>query len=452
MRGRLTTDVTGGSGGSLTRRLRSIAGALVVAAMALVLLTGRLESRLDSPYPVAATLRFDPALSHLLSADAISWEALPNGWIPIPYAFRPGETLASVLADLGLSRQQGYRAAQAAAELTDLRKLRAGDGYVAFYLGDELAAVHLAIRNDGRLEIRRDGDAWNASFRAYDRTVELRAVRGVLAGSLEASIRHAGGDGGAAYRMADVLQWDMDFNRDLREGDHFEILYERVYLDGEFHDLGAVLALSYESGSRRLTAYRFGDANAYYDADGRPLQKMFLRSPMRYSRVTSKFTNRRLHPVLKTYRSHYGVDYGAPAGTPVRATANGVVASASWDDGGGRTVKVRHPNGYLTAYLHLSGYAEGIRSGTRVSQGQVVGYVGSSGLATGAHLDYRVQLAGRWIDPLALKNEPAPPIGESELPSFFAWKASLDARMLEDAPGLEMMAASARARNAAVVR
>ncbi len=449
---RLSTDVTGGRGGSLTRRLRWLAGAVVLLAVALVLLNGRIEGRLDSPYPVAATLRFDPAFRRLLSADAVSREIFPESRIPVHYSFRSGETLASVLGDLGLSRQQGYRAAEVAAELTDLRKLRAGDGYAAFYRGDELAAVHLSIRNDGRLELRRDGDAWSARFRAYDRTIELKSVRGVLEGSLEGSISHSGGDGAAAYRMADVLQWDMDFNRDLREGDRFEVLYERVYLDGEFHDLGGVLALSYESGSRRLTAYRFGEGNAYYDADGRPLQKMFLRSPMRYSRVTSNFTNRRFHPVLKTYQPHYGVDYGAPAGTPVRVTANGVVASASWDNGGGRMVKVRHPNGYLTAYLHLSGYAKGIRSGARVSQGQVVGYVGSSGLATAAHLDYRVQLAGRWIDPLSLKNDPAPPIGESELPRFFAWKASLDAGMQQDSPRLERLAAAAEVTAEAVVR
>jgi murein DD-endopeptidase MepM/ murein hydrolase activator NlpD len=449
---RLVTDVTGGRGPHLTRRLRWLGVAVVLAAVALVAVNGRVRDSFDSPYPVRATLRFDPVLSSLLSADAISWESFPE--VPMHYSFRSGETLASVLSDLGLSSQQSHRAAEAAAELTDLRRLRAGDGYAAFYNGEELAEVHLAIRDEGRLELSRSTDEqWEAGFRAYDRTTELRSVRGVLAGSLEGSIRRVGGDGEAAYRMADVLQWDMDFNRDLREGDRFEVLYERVYLDGEFHDLGSVLALAYESGSRRLTAYRFGEANAYYDAEGRPLQKMFLRSPMRYSRVTSNFSSRRFHPVLKTYRPHYGVDYGAPSGTPVRATASGVVASAAWDDGGGRMVRIRHPNNYLTAYLHLSGYADGIRSGARVSQGQVIGYVGSSGLATGAHLDYRVQLGGKWINPLALPNEPAPPIAESELPRFFAWKAELDAGLQADVPRLEMLAASsAEPMDEAVVR
>lgn len=178
---RLVTDVTGGRGPHLTRRLRWLTGVVVLAAVALVSLNGRIQEGFDSPYPVLATLRFDPVMSSLLSADAISWESFP-GQVPVHYAFRSGETLASVLGDLGLSKQQSHRAAQAAAELTDLRRLRAGDGYAAFYEGEKLAEVHLAIRDEGRLELSRTaGEQWNAGFQAYDRTTELHSVRGVLA-------------------------------------------------------------------------------------------------------------------------------------------------------------------------------------------------------------------------------------------------------------------------------
>jgi murein DD-endopeptidase MepM/ murein hydrolase activator NlpD len=158
----------------------------------------------------------------------------------------------------------------------------------------------------------------------------------------------------------------------------------------------------------------------YYDGEGRPLQKMFLRSPLPYSRVTSKFSQHRLHPVLGVFRPHYGVDYGAPTGTPVRVTANGTVVEAGWDGGGGRTVKVRHPNGYLTAYLHLSRFAEGVRPGSGVRQGELIGYVGSSGLATAPHLDYRIQLNGRWIDPLSLQLMPAEPVSPLRFAEFRA--------------------------------
>jgi murein DD-endopeptidase MepM/ murein hydrolase activator NlpD len=152
---------------------------------------------------------------------------------------------------------------------------------------------------------------------------------------------------------------------------------------------------------------------------------MFLRSPLAFTRITSRFTHRRFHPVLKSWRPHYGVDYGAPVGTPVRVTGDGVVLSVGWDGGGGKTVKVRHPGGYVTAYLHLSGYAKGLGRGDRVRQGEVVGYVGATGLATAAHLDYRVQHNGRWIDPLSLKTVPAPALSSGEIPVFTAWRDQL---------------------------
>jgi murein DD-endopeptidase MepM/ murein hydrolase activator NlpD len=396
---------------------------------------------------VTPTLRFHPARANLISPDAIPWGSLPHASVPVHFTLRPGETLASVLSDLGLPDEQGYAATRAAAELTDLRRLRSGDSYAVFFERDVPVSLHLPVRDEGRVELTLESGEWQASFREYTRSLELQAVRGTLEGYLEGSIRRAGGDAGVAYLMSDVLQWDLDFNRDLQAGDSFEVLYERVYLDGEFHDLGRVLALTYESGDRRLTAYQYGDDSSYYDAEGRPLQKMFLRSPLRYSRVTSSFSARRFHPVLKTYRPHYGVDYGAPAGTPVRVTASGVVRSAAWENGGGRTVRVRHANGYMSAYLHLSGFAKGITSGARVSQGQVVGYVGATGLATAPHLDYRVQLAGRWINPLSLQNDPAPPIAEEELPDFYAWRDTLDRGLATGVLGREILAAaSPRAR------
>ncbi len=202
-------------------------------------------------------------------------------------------------------------------------------------------------------------------------------------------------------------------------------MFEEVYLDGRFESIGAILALHYVTGGRRLEAYRFGDPAGYYDAAGR-LRKLFLRSPLRYSRVTSRFSHRRFHPILKRYRPHYGVDYGAPTGTPVRATGSGTVTSAAWDSGGGRMVKVRHPNGYQTAYLHLSRFAAGVRPGRRVAQGEVIGYVGATGLATAPHLDYRVQLNGRWINPLAMKMEPAAPLRDDQRKAFDARRHQLE--------------------------
>ncbi|MEM6793618.1 MAG: M23 family metallopeptidase, partial [Acidobacteriota bacterium] len=204
----------------------------------------------------------------------------------------------------------------------------------------------------------------------------------------------------------------LDFNRDLRRGDRFSVLFDEVYLDGQRDDVGRVQAMIYETRGVRHEAFLFdpGDGAGYYDSQGRPLQKMFLRSPLPFMRVTSRFSHRRFHPVLKRYRPHYGVDFGAPRGTPIRSTASGTVTVASRQGGAGKMVKIRHANGYETLYLHLSKYSQGIRKGARVAQGDVIGFVGSTGLSTGPHLDYRVKRHGRYLDPMRLENKPAQPI------------------------------------------
>lgn len=321
-----------------------------------------------------------------------------------------GETLSQLLQDVGLDGADAQAAASAASRYLNPRQLRPGLTVAAFREGTVTERLQLAVAGKGELTVRRGEESWLPDWRPYAREVRTRVVRGSLSGSLEKSLVGAGADAELAYAMADVLQWDLDFARDLQNGDTFEALFEEVYLEGDYFGVGRVLALTYAQERRRYEVYRFGEGESFYDADGRPLEKMFLRAPLPYSRVTSKFSMRRFHPVLKVARPHYGVDYGAPVGTPVRVTASGTVVSAGWDGGGGKTVKVRHANGYLTGYLHLSRFADGVRAGARVRQGELIGYVGSTGLASGPHLDYRVQLNGRWIDPQSLKSVPAEPL------------------------------------------
>lgn len=331
-----------------------------------------------------------------------------------------GDTLGRVFAGLGLSAGEAHEAAEASRRHLDPRQLRPGARWEA-WLGSTgtLERFDLELEGKGKVRIDRTGEGWTSSFRPYAKESRWRSIQGELDGSLEGSVARTGADGTLAYAMAEVLQWDLDFSRDLQPGDRFAVLFEEIWIEGRRHGLGRIQALTYEQrDGRRHEAYRFADAEGYYDAEGRPLQKMFLRSPLPFSRVTSRFSNRRFHPVLKVFRPHYGVDYGAPVGTPVRATAAGTVVSAGWDGGGGNTVKVRHPNEYLTCYLHLSRFAPGVRAGTRVSQGDVVGYVGATGLATAPHLDYRVQHRSRWIDPMTLASVPAEPLSPSRRSEF----------------------------------
>lgn len=411
----------------------AVLGLVIGAAVGLLLTTARVRAAARSPYPAGRPLRFHPATARLGAAgtDAIGVDPA------LELRFRPGETVSDVLTALRFPPEDAVQVLGILAELADLRRLRPRDGYAAVYDTDDTpTGFRLLLAGKGRAAAYREADAWSGRWEPFSRRVEVATVTGRLTGPLETSIAEAGGEGLLAYLMADVLQWDLDFNRDLREGDRFRVLYERVYLDGSYHGLGSVLALAYDNLGRRLEAYRFeeGGEAGYYDAEGRPLQKFFLRSPLKFSRVTSRFTNRRFHPILKTYRPHHGVDYGAPTGTPVRVTANGVVAFAGWDRGGGRVVKARHPNDYLTAYLHLSRFADGIRPGTRVRQGDVVGYVGATGLATAPHLDYRVQHRGRWIDPLSIESAPAEPIPETHLASYLARRDLMRASLFDGAP------------------
>lgn len=401
---------------------------LILLGVGLSLTTQDLEAFNQSPYPLPPTPRFHQRATLPTEATGL----IDQARIPVEFKLMRGETVTQVFEKLGLQGTEAREATNALSERLNLRKLKAGNQYSAFFNPDSsLASFALTLEGSGRVEMSRKtgnagdtGDArgWTVDWQPFERTTRMRAIRGTLDGSFDTSIRRAGGPSGLAYRMADVLQWDLDFTRDLKRGDGFEILYEEVLLEGQPHSVGTVYALVYENQGRRHEAYRFGDSGTYYDGEGRPLRKMFLRSPLRYSRITSVFSTRRFHPVLKSYRPHWGVDYGAPVGTPVQVTANGVVVSAGWDRGGGNVVKVRHAGGYVTAYLHLSKFARGIRPGARVRQGDIIAYTGATGLASGPHLDYRVQHNGRWINPLTLKGVRDEPIPSTQLAAFRTWR------------------------------
>ncbi|HEX4953222.1 MAG TPA: peptidoglycan DD-metalloendopeptidase family protein [Thermoanaerobaculia bacterium] len=354
---------------------------------------------------------------------------------PLRRAFRSGETLGEVLTSLGVEGEEVPQAVEALRLYVDPRRLKPGDVYAATF--DDrltLGVFELHLSGKGRVELARKDGRWQATFDPAERSVLTRVVQGTLQSSLEEAVEQTGAEAALAYQMADVLQWDLDFTRDLRVGDRFEIFFEEILMDGEYHQQGSVVAVRYWNRGRVIEAYRFNDS--YYDGEGRPLKKMFLKAPLRFSRVTSPFSHRRFHPVLKTHRPHWGVDYGAPVGTPVHATANGTVTFAAWEGGGGRTIKIRHSGGYLTCYLHLSRFADGIRPGRGVQQGEVIGYVGSTGLSTAPHLDYRVNLNGRWIDPQSLNTVPAKPLSGIQLASFQGYRDQLRTSLASGSPSL----------------
>ncbi len=397
----------------------------LITACCLAVWLGRIDERLRSPHPITATLPYDEILATKHHPTEIPLN-LDRAEVPQLIQLRRGQTLGSLLVgDLGLAPTQAKGVVEALDGYVDVRKIQPGDIGVAYFAPSaELAGLRFEVAGKGWVELKPLQDNWARSVHEFSQRVETRRIEGEVTSSLESAIRGAGGRAQLAYAMSHVLQWDLDFNRDLRIGDRFQLLYEEEYLDGEFSGLGEILALVYTNRGRRLEAYSYGSAG-YYDADGRPLQKMFLRSPLPFTRITSGFTMRRFHPILKVNRPHYGVDYGAPKGTPVRVTAGGVVAFAGRSGGAGKMVKVRHTNGYESSYLHLSGYASGVRSGRRVAQGDVIGYVGSTGLSTGPHLDYRVKRNGRWLNPLSLKSESIEPIPAHEQTLYYERRDAL---------------------------
>jgi len=408
-------------GVALTTARLAVPACLLIVAFSLPFAAERIAADASSPFPLAPTPPYSLALARIGTPD-LGLDAVTPAPVPEEHTLRRGETLGAILRGLGFEPAEAFGATRALAEHLDVTHMRAGDPWAAYYrVGDHrLASLEFPVPGQGRVVLARRGDDWESAWQPFERRVLERRVQGQVEDSLIAAVVASGAAPILAYRMADVLAWDLDFSRDLRRGDRFEVVYDEVELDGRSAGLGEIWALSFDNAGRRLEAYRFEDA--YYDAEGRPLKKMFLRSPLRYSFVTSRFSNSRFHPVLHTYRPHWGVDYRAKVGTPVRVTAGGVVTFAGWGKGSGKMVKVRHPNGYVTAYLHLSRFASGVRPGRRVSQGEVVAYSGSTGLATAPHLDYRVQKNGRWVNPLALDNVPAEPIPQARLADFLSWR------------------------------
>jgi murein DD-endopeptidase MepM/ murein hydrolase activator NlpD len=348
-----------------------------------------------------------------------------------------GGTLAQVLREHRLPEELVTAAVEATAPLFDLRRLRAGNPYrLVRTLDGVLREFEYRIDTDRFLRIVGLERSSQPAVAVHVIPYQKKSRRLALAGSIDedrpsliAAIDSSGERVELALALADIFGGEVDFTSDVHPGDSFELLFDRFTLeDDEFAGYGPILAATFKSGDRTLKAYRFvgQDGKAgYYDPEGRSMRRLFLRSPLKFEpRVTSRFSRSRLHPVLRTYRAHLGVDYGAPAGSPVVAVASGVVVSAGFNGQAGRMVTIRHAGGYESSYLHLSSIS--VKRGARLDQGQIVGRVGSSGLATGAHLDYRLKRNGVFVNPLTEHQRlpPGEPIPAGSIAAFEAQRDS----------------------------
>jgi murein DD-endopeptidase MepM/ murein hydrolase activator NlpD len=350
---------------------------------------------------------------------------------------RRGDTLVSALGRLGIDHRASTDIATALSEGgADLRRMRAKDELeITWTLEGEPITVRwepspwigfAAVATDAGWEVQR------AETRP---DVRLEAVGGEVRRSLFEAVEALGESPQLVLELVEIFSSDFDFTADTRGGDRFRLLVEKRYAGDQFVDYGQVMVAQYLSDGRVLTGVGFepaGGRPAYYDLDGRSLRKSFLKSPLEFTRITSGFTYRRPHPVLGGVRPHLAVDYAAPVGTPVRAVADGTVLVAGWNGGNGIQVRLKHHAGYETLYNHLSRLGPGVRTGRKVTQRQVIGYVGSTGLSTGPHLDYRVAKNGRYVNPLSEKFIPGQPLEGAEHGRFLKEARTL-VRRLEDA-------------------
>ncbi|MDX9820615.1 MAG: M23 family metallopeptidase [Syntrophales bacterium] len=317
-----------------------------------------------------------------------------------------GETLSDIFRKYDIEAQQLSKMREASAHLHRLRDLHPDRPY-KILLDDrrQVQAFSYWIDDDTVLKILNAGEGFCAEKTVVQYEKRTEYIGGVIRGNLVSSMGSENGRLMLALRLSDIFAWDIDFTADIRNNDRYKIAVEGLYLNGEFKKFGDIVAAEFVNDGRTFRAYRYemnGEAD-FYDEEGRSVRKAFLKAPLNFRRISSFFSRRRKHPLLKIYRPHHGVDYVAPAGTPVSTVGDGKVSFAGRKGQYGRLVIVQHRNGYRTYYGHLSRIAKGIRTGTQVEQGQLIGYVGASGLATGPHLHYEMRISDKPLNPLSVK-------------------------------------------------
>ena len=342
-----------------------------------------------------------------------------------------GQFFSTLLHSLGMSQQEAYNLTEACDSVFDVRSLRIGNSYQAYY--DSSVLEYLVYERDRASNIVFDCRPPYAAW-VYEKpvTVESRYADVTINTSLWNDMLAADVSPLLIVSLSDIYAWTIDFFA-LQKGDRFRVLYDERVCDGDVIAVDTVRYAVFSHGGQELPMIMFDQkdgGNIWWNEKGESMRKAFLKAPLQYSRVSSGFSYARKHPVTRKVQPHTGVDYAAPKGTPVMTIGDGVVTSVKYEGAGGNTVRIRHNSVYSTAYLHLSKYAKGLKAGQRVRQGEVIGYVGSTGRSTGPHLDFRVWKNGTPINPLKMDSPPAEPIKDSNRPAFEA--ASLRCRAQVD--------------------
>lgn len=346
---------------------------------------------------------------------------------------RSGQNLSAILADKGISLNTIDEISKKSVLVFDVRKFKVNNLFYFFMNKKDTTKVDYFIYEIDPVDyvVYQLKDSLQIYREKKPMTTLIKSASGVITSSLWNTMKEQALDASLAMDLSDIYQWTIDFYG-IQKGDKFRIIYEENFVYGKSVGIGRIFAAQFVHANEDFYAFRFTQKNedSYFDQGGKALKTAFLKAPLKFNRISSQFSNSRFHPVLKIYRPHHGIDYAAPTGTPVVSIGQGTVIAKGYQaSGGGNYLKIKHNQEYSTTYMHLNSFAKGISQGTHVSQGQLIGYVGSTGLASGPHLDFRVFRNGTPINPLSVKSPPSDPISKENVKSYEMHKDSLMTRL-----------------------
>jgi len=385
------------------------------------------------PDPQAAAARPPPAAG--LLADEEAGAPIPLGpGRTVEGQLAAGERFIEVLERLALSRTEVYPAVAAMDKVMSFRRLRPGHQWEVDLASDgSLAGFRIRLSALDAYRVRRGPEGFVAEKETIEVRSEVVALSGEIKTSLWRAVKEARADATLIPLLTEVFEWDIDFNTETRSGDRFAVIVAKLFVEDQFVRYGEIHGAAYDgavAGSHRVVPWTNAQGRrGLYDPHGASVRKAFLKSPLKFSRISSGFSQKRFHPILHRTKAHLGVDYAAPRGTPVRAIGDGKITFAGWKGGNGKLIVVLHDNGYKSHYAHLSAIRKGVRQGARVSQRELIGRVGATGLATGPHLHFGMSKGGQFMNPLALRALPAKSLTGPDRDAYAAYSAPYLARL-----------------------
>jgi murein DD-endopeptidase MepM/ murein hydrolase activator NlpD len=395
-----------------------------------------------------------PTVSSVLASHSIKLPPPSTNELPVPPVelldiqivkgtVKRGDTISSLLNNY-LPLKTIYALDKQSADIFSLHRINKGHCYKIILQEGNLTGFEYEIDKENKLVIQKGNQEFSINQMPIDYDVSLEMVIATIDYSLFEAVRKSGERSELAWKLSDIFAWDIDFIRDIQPGDRFKVLVEKRYQEGKLAGYGKIQAAVFINKGNRFDAFLHKDANGvsgYYDGKGNSLQKAFLKAPLAFSRISSKFTAKRLHPILHTVRAHPGVDYAAPTGTPIKTVGDGIITRIGYSKTRGNYVIIRHCNGYVTRYYHMRKFAKGMKKSKRVLQGEIIGHVGMTGLATGPHLCFGIKKNGKLLDPLTYNAPAATPVNPLEMEQFLAKAQKLSQRMLaahkQDSPNKE---------------